>query len=63
MYNIFIKTNQYKIRRDKLYNVAKNLNYDIHQRGPASVVNKFFGKKLLVVVFKLVRTAIFQTSN
>ena len=63
MYNIFIKINQDKIRSDKSFNIAKNLNYDIYQRGSASMVNKFFGKKLLVVVLKLVRTAICQTSN
>ena len=39
MYNIFIKINQDKIRSDKSFNIAKNLNYDIYQRGSASMVN------------------------
>ena len=63
MYNIFIKTNQDKILRDKSFNIAKNVKYDRHQRGPASVVKNFFDKKLLVVALKFVRTAICQTSN
>ena len=39
-----------KILRDKAFNIAKNPKYDGYQRGHASVVYKFFDKKLLVVV-------------
>ena len=31
-----------KILRDKAFNVAKNPKYDVYQRGPVSVVYKFF---------------------
>ena len=31
--------------RDKAFNIAKNSKYDGYQRGLASVVYKFFGKR------------------
>ena len=34
-----------KILRDKAFNIAKNLKYDGHQRGLASMVYKCFDKK------------------
>ena len=34
-----------KILRDKAFNIAKNPEYDGHQRGVASMVYKFFDKK------------------
>ena len=34
-----------KVLRDKAFNIAKNPKYDGHQRGLASMVYKFFGKK------------------
>ena len=34
-----------KILRDKAFNIAKNPKYDGYQRGLASMVYKFFGKK------------------
>ena len=34
-----------KILCDKVFNIAKNLKYDGHQRGLASVVCKFFDKR------------------
>ena len=34
-----------KILRDKAFNIAKNPKYDRYQRGLASMVYKFFGKK------------------
>ena len=34
-----------KISRDKAFNIAKNTNYNRHQRGLASMVYKFFDKK------------------
>ena len=34
-----------KILRDKAFNIAKNLKYDGHQRGLASMVHKCFDKK------------------
>ena len=34
-----------KVLRDKAFNIAKSPKYDGHQRGPASVVYKFFHKK------------------
>ena len=34
-----------KILRDKAFNIAKNPKYDGDQRGLASMVYKFFGKK------------------
>ena len=33
-----------KILRDKAFSIAKNPKYGGHQRGPASVVYKFFDK-------------------
>ena len=36
-----------KVLRDKIFNVAKNLNDDGYQRGLASIVYKFFKKKFL----------------
>ena len=38
-----------KILRDTAFNIAKNLKYDGYQRGLASVVHKFFDKKLLLL--------------
>ena len=34
-----------KVLRDKAFNIAKNQKYDGYQRGLASMVYKFFGKK------------------
>ena len=34
-----------KVLRDKAFNIAKNLQYDVYQRGLASKVYKFFDKK------------------
>ena len=34
-----------KVLKDKAFNIAKNPNYDGYQRGLASMVYKFFGKK------------------
>ena len=42
-----------KILLDKAFNIAKNPKYDRYQRGVASMVYKFFDKKLLVVVLKM----------
>ena len=39
------RTASAKILHDKAFNIAKNLKYDGYQRGLASVVYKFFGKK------------------
>ena len=33
--------------------IVKNPNYDRYHRGPASVVYKFFDKRLLVVLLRL----------
>ena len=41
------RTTADKVLRDKILNVAKNLNGDGYQRGLASIVYKFFEKKLL----------------
>ena len=35
-----------KVLRDKAFNIAKNPKYDGYQRGLASMVYKFFDKKL-----------------
>ena len=35
-----------KVLRDKAFNVAKDPKYDGYQRGLASIVHKFFDKKL-----------------
>ena len=35
-----------KVSRDKAFNIAKNSKYDRYQRGIASMVYKFFDKKL-----------------
>ena len=37
-----------KVLRDKAFNISKNPKYDGYQHGLASVVYKFFDKKLLV---------------
>ena len=42
-----------KILRDKAFNIAKNPKYDGYQRGLASMVYKFFDKKLLVDLLRL----------
>ena len=39
-----------KVLRDKAFNIAKDPKYDGYQRGLASMVYKFFDKKLQVVV-------------
>ena len=43
-----------KILRDKAFNIAKNPKYDGHQRGHASMVYKFFDKKLVSLTDKSV---------
>ena len=35
-----------RVLRDKVFNIVKNPRYDGHQRGLASMVYKFFDKKL-----------------
>ena len=42
-----------KILGDKAFNIAKDPKYDGYQRGFASMVYKFFDKKLLVAVLKM----------
>ena len=42
-----------KVLRDKAFNISKNPKYDGYQRGLASIVYKFFNKKLQVVVLNL----------
>ena len=42
-----------EILRDKAFNIAKYLKYDGYQRGLASMIDKFFDKKHLVVVLKM----------
>ena len=42
-----------KILRDKAFNIAKNPKYDGYLRGLASMVYKFFDKKLLVAELKM----------
>ena len=39
------RTTSGKVLRDKAFNIAKNPKYDGYQRGPASMVYKFFDKK------------------
>ena len=49
-----------KILRDKAFNIAENPKYDGYQHGIASMVYKFFDKKLLMMVFKM---RIYQAKN
>ena len=42
-----------KILRDKAFNIAKNTKYDGYQRGIASLVYQFFGKKFLMEQSKM----------
>ena len=49
-----------KILRDKAFNIAENSKYDGYKKGLASVIYKFFDKKLLIAVLKM-RT--FQTKS
>ena len=44
------KTVSDKILPDKAFNIAKNLKYDGYQRAIASMIHKFFDKKLLLHV-------------
>ena len=39
-----------KVLRDKAFNIIKNAKYDGYQRGLVSMVNKFFDKKLILVL-------------
>ena len=41
-----IRTVSDKVLRDKAFNITKNPKYDRYQRGLASMVYKFFDKKL-----------------
>ena len=41
------------ILRDKAFNIAKNPKYDGYQRRLASMVYKFFNKKILVKQLKM----------
>ena len=43
------RTKSDKVLRDKPYNIASNPEYDGYQRGLASMVYKFFDKKLIKV--------------
>ena len=43
--NLINRTKADKVLRDKAYNIASNPKYDGYQRGLASMVYKFFGKK------------------
>ena len=42
-----------KTLRDKAFNIAKNTKYDGYQRGIASLVYQFFGKKFLMEQSKM----------
>ena len=42
------RTDSDKVLRDKVFNIAKNPKYDGYQRRLASMVYKFFDKKLKV---------------
>ena len=46
------KTSPHKVLRDKAFNIDKDPKYAYHC-GPASMVHKFFDKKLLVVVLRI----------
>ena len=54
------RTASYKILDDKAFDIAKDPKYDGFQRRLASMVYKFFDKKLLVVLLKM---RISQTKN
>ena len=60
-----LRTASDKILRDKTFNIAKNSKYDGYHRGLASVVYKFFDKKLLEVILPVVllKAKLYQTSN
>ena len=49
-----------KLLRDKAFNITKNRKYDGYQRSLASMVYKFFDKRLQVVLLKI---EICQTKN
>ena len=55
------RTTPDKILRDKVFNIAKNLKYDEHQHGLASMVNNVFDKKKLLVA--LLKMRICHISN
>ena len=54
------KTAPDKILRNQEFNIAKNPKYDRYQCGLASVVYKYFDKKILVMASKM---RIFRTKN
>ena len=54
------KTASDKILCDKTFNIAKNSKYDGYQHGLASMVYRFFYKKIEVEQLKM---RIFQTKN
>ena len=41
------RTRAYKVLRDKAYDIASNPEYDVYQRGLASMMYKFFDKKTM----------------
>ena len=47
------RTTADKLLRDKAFNIAKDQKHDGYHCGLASMVYKFFDKKLLVVVLKI----------
>ena len=53
-----IRTFSDNILRDKAFNIAKNHKYDGYQRGIASIVYKFFDKKLAPVTDKYLWQAV-----
>ena len=43
--DLVIRTSADKVSRNKVFNIAKDANYDGYQRGLTSMVYKFFDKK------------------
>ena len=58
--NLPRRTASDKVLSDKSFNNARNPKYNGYQREFTSMVYKFFGKSLLVPVFKV---NLYQTSN
>ena len=52
-----------KVLRDKAFNVAKNSKYSGYQRGFASLLYKFFDKKVVMLQVVLFKMKLCQIKN
>ena len=55
------RTASNEILHDRTFNIVKNLKYDGYHRGHASMVYKFFDKKLLVFKMRICQSNVHRT--